>query len=160
MLDFATPPKMNGGRQVFDWTPERMDLLTALWGEGLSCSKIGKHLGISAHAVIGKAHRILLPPRPSPIKRIGPFKKSKFISAPRVAKPVKINPTPVKTRMVRMPIGDLPLSRVHKCQWIENDPKVDPSKCGQPAAEGKFRFCPEHLARCFRSDTVKVKSAA
>jgi len=42
------------------WTRERVDLLTKLWGEGLSASQIAAELGegVSRNAVLGKAHRL------------------------------------------------------------------------------------------------------
>ncbi|MCA0451754.1 MAG: GcrA cell cycle regulator, partial [Proteobacteria bacterium] len=54
-----------------DWTPEQISELTRLWGEGLTTAEIGKRLGISKNAVVGKAHRLNLPARPSPIRREG-----------------------------------------------------------------------------------------
>ncbi len=51
------------------WTPERIDELTKLWESGHSASAIGKMLGVSKNAVVGKAHRMKLQARPSPIKR-------------------------------------------------------------------------------------------
>jgi len=33
--------------------------------------EIGRHLGVSKNAVVGKAHRLDLPGRPSPIRAIG-----------------------------------------------------------------------------------------
>ena len=51
------------------WTPERIDELTKLWESGHSASAIGKILGVSKNAVVGKAHRMKLQARPSPIKR-------------------------------------------------------------------------------------------
>lgn len=51
------------------WTAERIDELTRLWSEGQSASAIGKQLGISKNAVVGKAHRLKLPSRPSPIRK-------------------------------------------------------------------------------------------
>jgi GcrA cell cycle regulator len=50
------------------WTPELIEKLSALWAEGLSTAEIGRRLGISKNAVIGKAHRLLLTARPSPLK--------------------------------------------------------------------------------------------
>ncbi|WP_022729325.1 GcrA family cell cycle regulator [Fodinicurvata sediminis] len=51
------------------WTPERIEELTRLWDEGQSASAIGKQLGISKNAVVGKAHRLKLAARPSPIRK-------------------------------------------------------------------------------------------
>jgi GcrA cell cycle regulator len=53
------------------WTDERIQELTDLWQQGLSASEIGKRLGVSKNAVVGKAHRLNLPSRPSPIKQQG-----------------------------------------------------------------------------------------
>lgn len=51
------------------WTDERIEELTRLWQAGHSASEIGKRLGVSKNAVVGKAHRLKLPSRPSPIKQ-------------------------------------------------------------------------------------------
>jgi GcrA cell cycle regulator len=51
------------------WTPELIQQLSALWKQGLSTAEIGRQLGVTKNAVVGKAHRLLLDPRPSPLKR-------------------------------------------------------------------------------------------
>jgi GcrA cell cycle regulator len=50
-----------------EWTEETISLLRSFWEEGLPTAEIGRRLGITKNAVIGKAHRLVLPPRPSPI---------------------------------------------------------------------------------------------
>ena len=52
-----------------DWTTEAIDQLRAFWAEGHSTAEIGRRMGISKNAVVGKAHRLNLPARPSPIRR-------------------------------------------------------------------------------------------
>lgn len=52
-----------------DWTDEVIERLRSLWAEGHSTAEIGRRLGVSKNAIVGKAHRLLLPPRPSPIRR-------------------------------------------------------------------------------------------
>jgi GcrA cell cycle regulator len=52
-----------------DWNDETMARLRALWIEGHSTAEIGRRLGVSKNAIVGKAHRLNLPPRPSPIRR-------------------------------------------------------------------------------------------
>lgn len=52
-----------------DWTTESIDRLRALWAEGHSTAEIGRRMGVSKNAVVGKAHRLQLPARPSPIRR-------------------------------------------------------------------------------------------
>ncbi|WP_420605619.1 GcrA family cell cycle regulator [Novosphingopyxis sp.] len=57
------------------WTDERIDLLKKLWEEGLTASQIAEELGeVSRNAVIGKAHRLGLKARPSPVKANEPEK--------------------------------------------------------------------------------------
>ncbi|MEJ7935240.1 GcrA family cell cycle regulator [Sphingobium sp. AN558] len=51
------------------WTDERIDQLKAMWEKGLTASQIAEELGgVSRNAVIGKAHRLGLQSRPSPVK--------------------------------------------------------------------------------------------
>lgn len=54
-----------------EWNEETIARLRGLWSEGLSTAEIGRRMGISKNAVVGKAHRLNLPPRPSPIRRDG-----------------------------------------------------------------------------------------
>lgn len=48
------------------WTMERVQQLTQLWDEGLPSAEIGRRLGLTKNAVIGKVHRIALSPRVIP----------------------------------------------------------------------------------------------
>jgi GcrA cell cycle regulator len=50
---------------VVTWTPERVERLTQLFEEGLPTAEIGRRLGLTKNAVIGKLHRIALAPRVS-----------------------------------------------------------------------------------------------
>ncbi|WP_157220990.1 GcrA family cell cycle regulator [Flavisphingomonas formosensis] len=51
------------------WTEERINRLKTLWGQGMTASQIAEELGgVSRNAVIGKAHRLGLESRPSPVK--------------------------------------------------------------------------------------------
>jgi GcrA cell cycle regulator len=54
-----------------DWTEETILRLRGLWAEGHSTAEIGRRLGVTKNAVVGKAHRLDLPARPSPIRREG-----------------------------------------------------------------------------------------
>ena len=68
------------------WTDERIEKLTKMWEGGSTASQIAEELGgVSRNAVIGKAHRLELKARPSPVKANdkadGP--------APAAAKPAK-----------------------------------------------------------------------
>src|SRR3954464_647935 len=51
------------------WTDERIDRLKSLWTRGMTASQIADELGgVSRNAVIGKAHRLGLQSRPSPVR--------------------------------------------------------------------------------------------
>jgi GcrA cell cycle regulator len=51
------------------WTDERIDQLKAMWEKGMTASQIADELGgVSRNAVIGKAHRLGLQARPSPVR--------------------------------------------------------------------------------------------
>lgn len=52
-----------------EWNEDVIGRLRALWAEGHSTAEIGRRLGVSKNAIVGKAHRLDLPARPSPIRR-------------------------------------------------------------------------------------------
>lgn len=54
-----------------EWAEETIIRLRELWAEGHSTAEIGRRLGVSKNAVVGKAHRLDLSARPSPIRREG-----------------------------------------------------------------------------------------
>lgn len=51
------------------WNDETIRHLRDLWAEGHSTAEIGRRLGVSKNAIVGKAHRLDLDARPSPIRR-------------------------------------------------------------------------------------------
>jgi GcrA cell cycle regulator len=60
------PAKRN---QHMVWDEETIRLLRDLWAQGHSTAEIGRRLGVTKNAIVGKAHRLELDARPSPIKR-------------------------------------------------------------------------------------------
>ena len=70
-----------------EWTEESIRLLTAFWADGLSTAEIGRRLGVSKNAVVGKAHRLELTARPSPIHWDGPPRQR---SKPRPSTPPRL----------------------------------------------------------------------
>jgi len=69
------------------WTDERIERLKKMWSEGATASQIADELGgVSRNAVIGKAHRLGLDARPSPVKP-GEEKEKKAAASPASAKP-------------------------------------------------------------------------
>jgi GcrA cell cycle regulator len=84
-----------------NWTDERIATLTKMWESGATASQIADELGgVSRNAVIGKAHRLGLKARPSPVKAAEQAKKASKKAAkpePRelpAAKPAKASPPP------------------------------------------------------------------
>jgi GcrA cell cycle regulator len=84
------------------WTDERIEKLTKMWEGGATASQIADELGgVSRNAVIGKAHRLGLKARPSPVKAnekvdapaAKPAPKAPAAEAPRAA-PVAARPQP------------------------------------------------------------------
>ena len=70
------------------WTEERVEILKKLWGEGRTAAEIASELGgVTRNAVIGKAHRLKLSGRASPIQQ-GSKKKTAANSNASKAKPV------------------------------------------------------------------------
>jgi GcrA cell cycle regulator len=78
------------------WTDERIERLKKMWHDGATASQIADELGgVSRNAVIGKAHRLGLDARPSPVKA-GEEKEAKKPSAAKSAapKPARSKPEP------------------------------------------------------------------
>lgn len=76
------------------WTDERIENLRAMWEKGLTASQIAEELGgVSRNAVIGKAHRLGLKSRPSPVKSADKTKAAKAPAAPK-APPAPTASTP------------------------------------------------------------------
>lgn len=119
------------------WTEERLETLKILWNEGLSISQIGQKLGVTRNAVAGKAHRIGLPKRQSPISVSGtPARK-------KVKKVEELSELPL-----RLALRKISWSR-SKCVWPSGDPKTtDFSFCGEPIEPGK-PYCYEHCVLAY-----------
>ena len=78
------------------WTDERIATLKKMWEGGSTASQIAEELGgVSRNAVIGKAHRLGLKSRPSPVKAA----EKKKASAPK-AKPA---PKPAAKKVAPRP---------------------------------------------------------
>ena len=114
------------------WTDERVQELRRLWSDGLTTGEIGKALGVSKNAVVGKAHRLGLKGRPSPIKRV---KQKQPKQDSRISSVIDLS--------------------AHTCRWPEGDPKEPGFHfCGKPAIPGK-PYCPEHAAIAYVSSSSR-----
>ena len=81
------------------WTDERIATLTKMWEGGATASQIADELGgVSRNAVIGKAHRLGLKSRPSPVKANEP----KPVARP---KEVEARPAP-KVVKAKVPVSE------------------------------------------------------
>ncbi len=108
------------------WTDQRIDQLKTLWEKGLTASQIADELGgVSRNAVIGKAHRLGLKSRPSPVKANEPDKKA----APK--KPVAAPAKPVAAAAPMRPRPAAPAA-----------PAAAPRADGEPASEVKVSSMP------------------
>ena len=73
-----------------DWTEDLCARLRELWAGTDSTAEIGRKMGITKNAVVGKAKRLDLPSRPSPIIRTGrpqPAPKAKRVQGRSLALP-------------------------------------------------------------------------
>ncbi|SDC88405.1 GcrA cell cycle regulator [Sphingomonas sp. YR710] len=87
------------------WTDERIDQLKQLWGQGMTASQIADELGgVSRNAVIGKAHRLGLEARPSPVKGGEHAVASAAPAAPPAPAPVAERPVPVAAPVPPKPV--------------------------------------------------------
>nr|WP_137676534.1 GcrA family cell cycle regulator [Parerythrobacter lutipelagi] len=80
------------------WTDERIATLKKMWEGGSTASQIAEELGgVSRNAVIGKAHRLGLKSRPSPVKA-NDKKKAKTKAAAKPVAPKRAVPKPAAKR--------------------------------------------------------------
>jgi GcrA cell cycle regulator len=106
------------------WTEERIERLKKMWHDGATASQIADELGgVSRNAVIGKAHRLGLEQRPSPVKP-GEEKEKKAASAvsPAAAKPAAK--------------ADAPLGRAAPSPGTPAQPGASPQR---PSADMQYR---------------------
>jgi GcrA cell cycle regulator len=128
-----------------DWTTEAIERLKALWAEGHSTAEIGRRMGISKNAVVGKAHRLSLPARPSPIRRDAMPRPTPVPRAPRpvpAALP-RLVATPAARPALPAPRPPVPVAPVMRA-FPPARPRVGTRSCcwpiGEPGTAG-FRFC-------------------
>jgi GcrA cell cycle regulator len=122
-----------------------------MWCEGRTAAEIAKELGdVTRNAVIGKAHRLKLSNRVSPIQQDNkksaspaPVIREKIVA---VVAPVTIREIPLKTKGVKM--IDL---RDRMCRWPSGDPReANFSFCGCGSVPG-LPYCPDHAKMAYQA---------
>ena len=137
------------------WSDADTATLHEVWGNfDISISEIGRRLGKSKNSVSGKAHRLDLPPRPSPIIRRDPDKPAPVPRATDQTLPATL--AMAGTRDIQTPMQ--PIGRAPRCQfpmWSMDAPRplMDPKFCGEPSAVNSY--CLEHARRCYAPHPVR-----
>jgi GcrA cell cycle regulator len=144
-----------------DWNEETIARIRALWAEGHTTAEIGRRMGISKNAVVGKAHRLNLPARPSPIRRTPGEKRSaprptvRRVTGPTLPVLESMTRQPLKAPVVLRPVAmqPRPVGRVSSCCWPLGEPGTPEFHfCGDPTVPAK-PYCEEHVALAY----VKVR---
>ena len=146
-----------------EWDERQVQRLRALWDEGLSIAEIGRRLETSKNSVVGKAHRLDLPARPSPIRapngaqpptvpRV--YKRSLpplpcIVAAP--PRPPHQPPAPPQ----KAPEPPKPRRPPTACQWPLGEPGSKGFRlCGDPAADG-YPYCATHCRVAYHNWPIR-----
>ena len=135
------------------WDDNNVSKLRELWDQGLPTAQIGKLLGFTKNAVVGKAHRIGLERRPSPIRRTAvkpDRKKARSPIIPKLNFEVKkdeVKENPVHQQTFQPLVKNLFTKSVKRgCEWPEGHPDESDFKfCGKDRFEDK-PYCIDHCA--------------
>jgi len=146
------------------WTDARIDLLRTSWEQGMTASQIAELLGegVSRNAVIGKAHRLGLQARPSPVKggdaniaQVITESVAMPVTTPTATTPVRATAVPARKprpATTAKPAHTTLLDLSEKvCKWPIGHPgDTDFHFCGKPSATG-FPYCMEHCAVAYQA---------
>ena len=156
-----------------EWDDLKEATLKRLWEDEprLSKNEIGIRMGISGNAVIGKAHRMGLPPRPSPIKPRPP-ENPVAPKVPRFREVATAPPLPSEGANLRAELTALvgvaeglqardgasaeltgpprPLPHHRACQWPLGDPRNRAAFgfCGEETTPGR-PYCAGHCKEAY-----------
>jgi GcrA cell cycle regulator len=132
-----------------EWPQARADALRRLWADGVSATLIGRELGVTRSAVIGKAHRLdlglhkTIKQAPRPYRPKKPRRPQLTIIKPGVTPMPDIDPQPPIMR--KLPLLQLTENR---CHWPIGDPRhASFYFCGADSY-GEI-YCPYHHRRAF-----------
>jgi GcrA cell cycle regulator len=137
----------------FEWSDASHARLRVLWDEGHSTVRIAAMMGTTKDAVVGKAHRLGLMPRPSPIRSDGPRQPPKPRTLPKQAR--TLPPLAAAEPMVATaPAAPPPLrAATQGCQWVTQTGRLAAGIpwlfCDAPVDRPGSAWCAEHRARCY-----------
>jgi GcrA cell cycle regulator len=129
------------------WTEERERKLAELWAQDLSAAQIARLIGATRNAVIGKVHRMGLPPRPRPAPK----------SRPRRVRVRRWRPAVQRMCVATQAIvvsGFTPLCTLmelsrESCRFPIGEPGAPGfGFCGRPRVHGPY--CAEHHRVCYQ----------
>ena len=133
------------------WDDSNVAKLKELWDQGLPTAQIGKLLGFTKNAVVGKAHRIGLERRPSPIRRTAVKPDRKKARSPIVPtlkfEASKDEPKEINKQTFQPAVKNLFTNQTKRgCEWPEGHPDESDFKfCGKDRFEDK-PYCIDHCA--------------
>jgi GcrA cell cycle regulator len=136
------------------WNDSNVSRLRELWDQGLPTAQIGKLLGFTKNAVVGKAHRIGLERRPSPIRRTAVKPDRKKARSPIIpilnfenTKIEEVKETPQPQQSFQPTVKNLITNNTKRgCEWPEGHPdETDFKFCGKERFEEK-PYCLDHCA--------------
>ena len=129
------------------WTDERIDRLKELWTQGNTASQIADELGgVSRNAVIGKAHRLGLQSRPSPVKAndAGATAAAPAAAAAAAPEPPQEAPAPEAPPVVEpAPAAAAPAPEPDVAPWEEaEEASAAPAAAPEPEQQAPVRPTP------------------
>tara|TARA_B100001029_G_C14916545_1_gene369543 strand:+ start:264 stop:734 length:471 start_codon:yes stop_codon:yes gene_type:complete len=134
------------------WDENNVTKLRELWDQGLPTAQIGKLLGFTKNAVVGKAHRIGLERRPSPIRRTAvkpDRKKARSPVMPKLnfEKKEELVSEQRENSVFQPVVKNLLNTNVKRgCEWPQGHPdEIDFHFCGKDRFEDK-PYCLDHCA--------------
>ena len=152
----------------FDWNLENIRRLETLWAEGHSTAEIGRRMGVTKNAIVGKAHRLGLSGRPSPIRAGDERKACRPPRAPRVTLPgLQPRATRTKATSVTGPrvapapwrAPDCMRLGASRCCWPIGDPGTPEFRFCEAANAAGYPYCPDHCAIAYRPAAGRAAAA-
>lgn len=159
-----------------DWSTEAIEQLRGLWAEGHSTAEIGRRMGISKNAVVGKAHRLHLPARPSPIQRDKvpaviaasgsagdaprPVSAPAAASAPRPVPVPRVAPAPAMRAAPPAVVRPFHRNSARSCCWPIGEPGTPEFRFCTSEAFSSKPYCVEHASIAYVKARDRREDAA